>query len=286
MCINNPDGYEYTFTPGQPAVAQEHARQQRQRRVRRGRRRRRPEPQPRDRTGASTTRAPRATSLSETYRGTGPDSEPETKAIKRLWNHVDFTFEKNDHTAAELLLWPNGFQQYTPTPDDELFEAYAGDDANPAIADKVFNAETEEWEITGNRFDPDIGAELYITNGDLTDDAYEHGILAYTPEGSQSDIPNVSGFEFQDVEADIEEEFQRHRQFALDLAHSADDPANPISHLGNTVENFYVESFADSYGDPQPVQVVAKKSLGDVKLRYRINDGAVKTVNTTQLHRR
>ena len=43
--------------------------------------------------------------------------------------------------------------------------------------------------------------------------------------------------------------------------------------MGNTVENFYVESFKDSYGDPQPVEVVAKKSLGDVKLRYRINDG-------------
>ena len=72
----------------------------------------------------------------------------------------------------------------------------------------------------------------------------------------------------------------------LDLARSADDPANPISHLGNTVENFYVETFADSYGDPQPVQVVAKKSLGDVKLRYRINDGAVKTVTTSHVHRR
>ena len=84
-----------------------------------------------------------------------------------------------------------------------------------------------------NRFDPDIGAELYITNGDLTDDAYEHGILAYTPEGTESDIPNVSGFEFPDDERLIEEEFQRHRLFALDLAHSAEDPANPISHLEN-----------------------------------------------------
>ena len=232
------------------------------------------------RTGASTTRAPPATPLSETYRGPGPDSEPETKAIKGLWDRVDFAFEKNDHTAAALLLWPNGFQQYTPTPDDKLFEAYAGDDDNSAIADKVFDPETEEWEITGNRFDPDIGAELYITNGDLTDDAYAAGILAYTPEGTPSDVENASGFEFQDVEADVEAEFQRHKQFALDLARSADDPADVRSHLGNTVRDFYVESFADSYGDPQPVQVVAKKSLGDVKLRYRINDGPVKTANT------
>ena len=130
---------------------------------------------------------------------------------------VDFAFQKNDHTAASLLLWPNGFQQYTPTPDDKLFEAYAGDDVNAAIADKELN-DDGEWEITGNRFDPDIGAELYITNGDLTDDAYTAGILAYTPEGSLPDLPNVSGFEFQDVEADIEAEFQRHKLFALDLA--------------------------------------------------------------------
>jgi hypothetical protein len=194
---------------------------------------------------------------------------------------VDFVFNKNDHTAAELLLWPNGFQQYTPTPDDELFEAYAGDDDRAAIADGHYDADGE-WVITGNRFDPDIGAELYITNGDLTDDAYANGILAYTPEGSEPNIPNVSGFEFQDVEADIEAEFQRHKEFVLDLARSADDPANPISHLGNTVENFYVETFADSYGDPQPVQVVAKKSLGAVRMRYRINDGNVKTVVTSR----
>jgi hypothetical protein len=193
---------------------------------------------------------------------------------------VDFVFNKNDHTAAELLLWPNGFQQYTPVPDDKLFEAYAGNDATPAIADKVFNPTTKKWDITGGRFDPDLSAELYITNGDLTDDAYANGILAYTPEGSTPDIPNVSGFEFQDVEADIEKEFQRHKQFVLDLARSADDPANPISHLGNTVEDFYVETFKDSYGDPQAVQVVAKKSLGNVRLRYRINDGNVKTVVT------
>ena len=280
VCVNNPDGYEYTFTPGNRLWRKNMA----------------------DNNGNGVRGEPvdgvdpnrnHATHwgfdnegssddfLSETYRGTGPDSEPETKAIKKLWGMVDFTFNKNDHTAAELLLWPNGFQQYTPTPDDKLFEAYAGDDDRSAIADGHYDADGE-WVITGNRFDPDIGAELYITNGDLTDDAYANGILAYTPEGSNPNIPNVSGFEFQDVEADIQAEFLRHKEFVLDLARSADDPANPISHLGNTVQNFYVESFADSYGDPQAVQVVAKKSLGEVKLRYRINDGAVKTVATAK----
>ena len=65
---------------GQPAVAQEHGRQRRRRRSRRGRGRRRPEPQLLHQLG------PRQRGLlgrpdSETYRGTGPASEPETKAM-------------------------------------------------------------------------------------------------------------------------------------------------------------------------------------------------------------
>jgi murein tripeptide amidase MpaA len=281
MCVNNPDGYEYTFTPGN-RLWRKNMRDNNGNGVL-GESVDGVDPNRNHATHWGLDEEGSSSDFtSETTRGPAPDSEPETQAIKRLWDMVDFRFQKNDHTAAELILWPNGFQQYTPTPDDKLFEAYAGTDAEPAIADKVFDEETEEWEITGNRFDPDIGAELYITNGDLTDDAYvTHGILAYTPEGTVAAAPNGQ-FEFQDVEADIEAEFQRHKQFVLDLARSADDPGNPISHLRNTVENFYVETFEDSYGDPQPVQVVAKKSLGDVRLRYRINDGPVKTVPTTK----
>ena len=234
-------------------------------------------------TGAWTTRAPRTRRISETYRGTGPDSEPETKAIKSLWNHVDFKFQKNDHTAAELLLWPNGFQQYTPTPDDKLFKAYAGDDANSAIADKVFNAETEEWEITGNRFDPDIGAELYITNGDLTDDAYKRRASSPTRPRAPSRTSRTSRASSSRTSRPTSSRSSSATSCSRSTSRSsADDPANPISHMGNTVQNFYVETFKDSYGDPQAVEVVAKKSLGDVKLRYRINDGAVKTANTSK----
>jgi murein tripeptide amidase MpaA len=282
LCVNNPDGYEYTFTPGNRLWRKNMADNDgngvygevvdgvdlnRNHGTNWGR----------DNEGSSDD------VTSETYRGTAPNSEPETRAYRRLWNMVDFTFMKNDHTAAQLLLYPQGFQQYTPTPDNGIFEALAGDDDNSAIADKVFDADTESWQVTGNRFDPDISSELYITNGDAVDDAYRSkGILAFTPEGSESDLPNTSVFIYQDVEADVEAEFQRHRLFALDLAESAGDPGNPVSHLGNTVRDFYVQSFADSYGDPQTVQVTAKRSLGDVQVRYRINDGQVRTANTRE----
>jgi hypothetical protein len=203
--------------------------------------------------------------------------------MRNLWNMVDFEFQKNDHTAAELLLWPLGYQLYTPTPDNGIFEALAGTDAEPAIADKTFNEEDGVWEITGNRFDPDISAELYTTNGDTLDDAYtQYGILGFTPEGTVAEGANVTGFEFPDDEAQIEAEFQRHRLFSLDLAASAADPENPVSHMGNGVQDFYVDSFPVSYGDPQVVQATAKRSLGPIKLRYRVNDGRVQTSGTQE----
>ena len=70
---------------------------------------------------------------SDTYRGPGPNSEPETKALDRLFRRIGFEFFINYHSAAELLLYGVGWQVSTPTPDDEIYEAMVGDDANPAV---------------------------------------------------------------------------------------------------------------------------------------------------------
>ena len=271
VCVANPDGYEHTFTPGNRLWRKNMA----------------------DNDGDGVRGEPGVDGVdpnrnfvtnwglddegsssdpgSETYRGPSAGSEPETQAMMRLWDRVDFAFQKNDHTAAELLLWPHGFQQNTPTPDNSIFEALAGTDARPAIADD------EE------RFDPDLSSELYITNGDTLDDAYHsHGILGYTPEGTIARDPTVTGFEFEDDEAEVQKEFRRHRRFALDLAESADVPDRPESHLGNTVADFQMDAFSVSYGDPQPVQVTARRSLGAVSAHYRINGGVVRVASTQE----
>ncbi|HET9737667.1 MAG TPA: M14 family zinc carboxypeptidase [Solirubrobacteraceae bacterium] len=266
VCMANPDGYEYTFTPGNRLWRKNMADNDRDGvygEVNDGvdPNRNFPVNWGLDDEGSSPD------PTSETYRGPSAASEPETQAMQRLWRLVDFEFQKNDHTAAKLVLYPQGWQQYTPAADDAIFTALAGDDADPAIAG----------------FDPDLGAELYITNGDTLDTAYNReGILAYTPEGSEPKDTTVSGFEFEDSESAIEAEFRRHRDFSLDLAESADKPEEPDSHLGNTVQDFYVDSFADSYGDPQTVQATAKRSLGAIVMRYRINGGATKTVGTSE----
>ena len=267
-CVANPDGYEYTFTEGNRLWRKNMADNDND-----GVRgevgdgvdpnRNFPVNWGLDDEGSSGVPA------SETYRGPDPYvPEPETQAMLGLFELANFAFQKNDHTAAELLLYPQGWQQYTPTADNPIFEALAGTDKAPAI----------------NGFDPDLGAELYITNGDTNDTAYNReGILSYTPEGTIAKDPSVSGFEYADSEGEIQAEFTRHRNFVLDLAESAANPAQPVSHLKNTVADFYVDAFAQSYGDPQPVQVLAKRSLGPVVMRYRVNGGATQQVSTSEV---
>lgn len=212
---------------------------------------------------------------SGTYRGPSPVSEPESQAIDNLYNRVDFKFQSNWHSAAELLLYPHGFQVETPVADNPIFTAIAGDDADPAIPG----------------FDPDLSAELYTTNGELTDHANAaYGVLAYTPELTPGDNdrpgggePNPGGFRFQDIEADVQAEFENTLQFSLDLARSAGDPDDPVSHLGNTVPDLEVNEFEVSHGSPQTVQANVKRPLGPVSMFYEINNsGNVHRVDATE----
>jgi Zinc carboxypeptidase/Immune inhibitor A peptidase M6 len=203
---------------------------------------------------------------SETYHGTGPSSEPETRAFLSLMNRVHFTSNKNDHTFGQLLLWPPGWQVDTHFADEAVFEALAGNDDNPAIPG----------------FDPDVGADLYTTNGDTNDHMYQADrVQSFTPEGTGG-VGTGSGFIFQDVEADVQFEFERHVQFALDLARSADDPDNPVSHLGNEAPDFQLDRFNVSFGDPQTGQINARRDIGRITMHYRINDGRERTARTEE----
>ncbi|MGW4462078.1 M14 family zinc carboxypeptidase [Micromonospora sp. NPDC004704] len=217
---------------------------------------------------------------SETYRGTGPNSEPETKALDGLFRRVGFEFYINYHSAAELLLYGVGWQVDTPTPDDVIYEAMAGDDANPAIPG----------------YDPDISAELYTTNGDTdTHATVRYGTLGFTPEMttcetvSNSD-PNdewlaedcASGFNFPDDEDLIAAEVAKNLPFALAVAKSAATPDNPVSVVGRSTPDFEVDKFDTSYGSRQPVATIARRSLKNVQMHYVINGGRPKSVEVKE----
>jgi hypothetical protein len=210
---------------------------------------------------------------SETYRGPAPASEPETQALDRFMSRIGFEFMVNYHSAAELLLYGVGWQVATPTPDDRVYEALAGTDENPAVPG----------------YDPDISAELYTTNGETTDHVQAaFDTLAFTPEldtcksatlffdddeWEPSYCDDKSVFEFPDDEELVQFAFEKNLPFALAVAGSASDPDDPVSPVGLEAQNFYIDAFEVSYGDPQTVAVEAKRALRNLRLRYRINGG-------------
>jgi hypothetical protein len=219
---------------------------------------------------------------SETYRGAGAASEPETLALKGLIDRTGFEFHINYHSFGEWLLLPEGWQEGTPDLDLPIYSAWAGTDSQPAVAG----------------YDPGLsGDELYITNGETTDYASTAtGALAVTPELGEG-TPG-SGFVFDDDEELIQAEFERNLAFALDAARSAGDPDDPVSSLGRTTKPFYLEMdgvdpqltniplidfrFNVSYGTPQTVAVLAKKALGAVTVQYRVNGGPVQSAPTSE----
>jgi Zinc carboxypeptidase/Immune inhibitor A peptidase M6 len=212
---------------------------------------------------------------SETYRGTGPESEPESAADANLIRTMgDFKFAISYHSFGQLLLYPQGWQTLTATADDPIYLALSGIDTNPAIPG----------------FNPGVGADLYTTNGEFTDWAHgEEGALAWTPELSEG--CKGCGFEFPDNEGKIQHEFETNLEFALNVARSATDPDDPASHWGMDTQSLYLNLAAIdpwktnwpqsdlrvpiSYGggSTQPVEVLAKKDVGTVTLNYRKNNG-------------
>ncbi|MEU6823055.1 M14 family zinc carboxypeptidase [Streptomyces atriruber] len=210
---------------------------------------------------------------SETYRGTGAMSEPETKALDRFQKRIGFTYGINYHSAAELLLYGVGWQVATPTPDDVLYRALNGTPEKPAVPG----------------YHPQVSSELYTTNGEADGHAGNvNGISMFTPEMSTcqtaSNIdPNdawkpedcASIFTFPDDEKLIQQEFAKNVPFALAVAETALHPDQPVSVTGIEAPDFTPDTFATSYarGGDQEVAVTARKSVRDKKLNYRINGG-------------
>ncbi|CAA9516552.1 MAG: putative zinc-binding carboxypeptidase [uncultured Solirubrobacteraceae bacterium] len=208
---------------------------------------------------------------SETYRGPSPGSEPEVSAYRALMNRLKAKFMIDYHSHGELILYPEGWQVETRATDDPIMEALAGrDENNPAIPG----------------YDPDLSAELYTVNGDITDDAlHVDGTQAYTVEltagfgppvgGTDGGHPNrkPGGFAFQDSEVDVQNVFEENLEFALDLARSAPDPDDPKSHIGNEATELVPNTFAVSHGDPQLLEVNAKQALGAVTAHWQVAGG-------------
>jgi hypothetical protein len=213
----------------------------------------------------------------ETFHGPSAGSEPEVRAMRGLESRIRPKFQIDYHSFAKLILYPEGWQVETPSTDAPLFRALAGNSDNPAVPG----------------FDPEVSAQLYTTNGDITDDSYHaFRIAPYTVEldggegtpvgGTDGSAPNLTpgGFVFQDDEAAVQAVFEKNLPFALDLAKSATDPDDPVSHLGNHAPDMEPSTFPTSNGTPQTVEVNAKRSLGRVTAHWTVNGRRERTAST------
>ena len=84
----------------------------------------------------------------QTYHGTAPFSEVENQAIKWFCEQHDFVMAFNNHSYGNLLLYPYGYANDVPTPENELFE----------IVSEVL--------VSQNGFDNILSSGLYPAAGD------------------------------------------------------------------------------------------------------------------------
>lgn len=140
---------------------------------------------------------------SAVFRGTGPLSEPETEAIRKLFQNQRISAAISYHSFSQLILYPWGYLDQ-PTEDEALLQSLAQDMAGliSQVNGRVYQ--------TGR-----AAASLYLTNGDFADWAYGlFRIPAFTIELPPVDL--VQGG-FLNSESDIQPIFRENLPAALYL---------------------------------------------------------------------
>ncbi len=117
-------------------------------------------------------------SRSDTYRGTEPKSERETRALLQLFEEKRFVSALSFHSYSELILYPWGYDK-SATPDAGEYKQRA--DAMAAL----------------NGYRPGQVSRILYTAGGATDDTFykEYGAWAYTFELGKQFVPPESEIE-------------------------------------------------------------------------------------------
>jgi zinc carboxypeptidase len=275
--VENPDGYQYTFTND--------------RFWRKNRRdngdgtfgvdlnRNYPEFWGYDNAGSSGATG------NETYRGPGPASELETKAILAFHAAHPPVVSVSYHTYSGLVLYPYGFRDGALPPDLPIYRALGGTDLLPAVHDSVpatFHA----------YYHPGPGWNLYPTNGEYTDWAYRaHQTIAFTTELTSGcctpDSNFYYGFVFPDDSTLVERVFHDNLPFALAVITAAGSPAlaqGPTGALPTAprVESIWPEVWVNlAAGGPIPFSLSVRGPSGGILQRSLQTDSLARgTVRT------
>jgi len=166
--VENPDGYQYTFTADRLWRKNRRANGDGSTGV--DPNRNYPAFWGYDNLGSSPT------GNTEIYRGAGPASEPETQAIVAFHAAHPPVLAVSYHTYSGLVLYPYGFRTGALAPDAPVFQALAGTDLLPGVIDSLPHSVLTHYH-------PGPSWNLYPTNGEYTEWAYRaHGTIAFTPE--------------------------------------------------------------------------------------------------------
>jgi hypothetical protein len=155
----------------------------------------------------------------ETYRGPSPGSELETQAVMAFHAAHPPVVSVSYHSYSGLVLYPWGFRAGELPADLPRFQALAGTDLSPAVTDSVPGSSLDHYH-------PGPGWNLYTTNGEYTDWAYHaHGTIAFNTElTSGCCVAAVYyGFEFPDDSAMVERVFRDNLPFARALIAASGD---------------------------------------------------------------
>ncbi len=212
----------------------------------------------------------------QTYRGPYALSEPENLAFDRLLRRIDFVANVNYHSAGQLLLTPVSYiTDYAPV-DATIFNAMTGTDGDGAV----------------EPYQPQRSSDLYESNGDTIDNAYmNYGVIGWTPEldtcATGGGPAGCNQFAFPDDEEKVEAVFQKNRPMALNIAHSAgqiDRPRNfdndPTQYQIKATHDIQPTRFDVSYGATQEIEANVRRSLGPVDVTATISGpgGSSRTV--------
>ena len=215
---------------------------------------------------------------SQTYRGPAAGSERETQAIQGLSDRVGFAFNVNYHSNGRWLLYPEGWQVGSPTADDPIYFALSGNLDRPAI----------------EGYHPGLSSDvLYVTNGEANDFTAQARRRAGVDPGAEPRAARRAGscsrttrrWSRRSSSATCRSPSRSRTPRRTRTTRSPRSASRP-SRSTSSSDDPYKEgvpganfAFKYSYGDPQPVQVLAKRALGAVTAKYRINGGAERSAS-------
>ena len=226
----------------------------------------------------------------ETFRGTAPASEPETQAVIAFHQAHPPVVSLSYHSYSGLILHPYGFRAGQLPPDLERYRALAGTDLAPTVWDSVPGSPFD-------RYHPGPGWNLYTTNGEYTDWAYAaHGTIAFTTELTSGCCIGgfYYGFEFPDDSALVDRVFRDNLPFARALIAASGNLATApgVSGLVPGAPRFtsiWPESWLGlDAGTPRPLSLTMRTRTGGLTTRSAQTDslfrGTLRTIWRTDLH--